>query len=42
MRVGERRANRMTSLQEYDLEYKLSHTVNGHGLYKLAAKAMDL
>jgi len=31
----------MTSLQEYDLEFKPSHTVKGHGLCKLTAEAAD-
>jgi len=39
--LGERRANWMTSLQEYDLEFKPSHTVKGHKTCKLTAEASD-
>jgi len=31
----------MTCLNEYDLEFKPVHTKEGHGLFRLAAKAMD-
>lgn len=31
----------MTYLQEYDLEFKLAHTIKGHGLCKLAAEARE-
>lgn len=31
----------MTSLQEYDLESKPSHTIKGHGLCKLATEAAN-
>jgi len=39
--LGEKRANCVTCLQEYDLEFKPIHTIKGHGLYKLVAKARD-
>lgn len=31
----------MTSLQEYDLEFKIVHTVKGHGFFQLAAEAIN-
>lgn len=33
--LGERHVNRMTGLQEYDLEIKPIHTIKGHSLYRL-------
>lgn len=37
--LDERKVNLMTKLQEYDIEVKLVHTINGHGPCKLATKA---
>jgi len=31
----------MAGLQEYDLEFKLVHTVKGHGLCQLEVEAMN-
>lgn len=39
--LGERRANWMTFLQEYDLEFKSAHTIKGHCLYQLATEVVD-
>jgi len=39
--LGERRENWMTSLQEYDLEFKLVHTIKVHGLCWLAIEAVS-
>ncbi len=36
-----KRENWMTSLQEYDLEFKRFHIINCYGLCKLASKAID-
>ena len=36
--LGERRENWVTSLQEYDLEFKLASIVKGKGLCKLMAE----
>jgi hypothetical protein len=38
---GDRRGNRLTTLQEYDLEIKPAKLVKGQGLCKLAAEAQD-
>ena len=37
--LGERRGNWVTSLQEYDLEFKPATIMNGQGLCKLMAKS---
>jgi len=39
--LGERRANWMTGLQEYDLEFKPVHIIKGHGLCRLTEEAMN-
>ena len=39
--LGERSVNWVTSLQGYDLEFKPVHTIKGHGLCRLTAKAID-
>ena len=38
---GDRRGNRLTTLQEYDLEINPAKLVKGQGLCKLATKALD-
>lgn len=38
--LGERRVNWMAGLQEYDLDIKPVHTINGHGLCRLVAEAV--
>ena len=37
--LGERRGNWVTSLQEYDLEFKPATIINGKGLCKLMAES---
>ena len=39
--LGERRGNWVTTLQEYDLEFKPKSIVKGQGLCKLMAKGKD-
>ena len=39
--LGERRGNQVTSLQEYDLEFKPASIVKGQGLCKLMAEGKD-
>lgn len=38
--MGERRGDWIIALQEFDLEIKLEKIVRGHGLCRLAAKAL--
>lgn len=38
--LGERRVSWTTSLQEYDLEFKPFHTINGHGLCWLSVEVV--
>jgi hypothetical protein len=40
--LGERRGNWMTSLQEYDLEFKPANIVKGQGLCKLVTQGVDV
>lgn len=40
--MNERRENTMTGLQEYDLEFKPVHTIKGHGIFWIAAEAVDV
>jgi len=39
--MGERQGNLMTSLQEYDLEFKPEIIVKDQGMCKLATRVMD-
>ena len=39
--LGERRGNWVTTLQEYDLEFKLASIVKGKGLCKLMAEGKN-
>jgi hypothetical protein len=39
--LGERRGNWITSLQEYDLEFKPTNIIKGQGLCKLVTKEVD-
>ena len=41
-KIGDRRGNWLTTLQEYDLEIKLAKLVKGQGLCKLVEEALDL
>ena len=36
--IGEKRANCITTLQEYDLDIKPTKIVKGHGLWKLVVQ----
>jgi len=40
--LGERRANWMIGLYEYDLEFKLIDLIKGHGLCRLAMEIVDV
>jgi hypothetical protein len=39
--LGERQGNWMNDLEEYDIEFKTTTIVKGHGLCKLEIEAMD-
>lgn len=39
--MGEKRANWITCLQEYNMEFKFFHTIKGHGLCQLVAEEGD-
>lgn len=40
--LGDRQGNRLTTLQEYDLEIKSAKLVKGQGLCKLMVEELDL